>query len=507
MSQLPIWESIPTRRASVRALSKSRVMAGLQCRKRLYLEAYHYDEKDSMDPGRAAILEAGKQVGQVARGRYPGGITVTEDPQFHDQAVRETAAALSASGPSAIYEAAFTHAQIRARVDILARRGGNTWDLIEVKSSSGLKEEYVHDIAIQLHVAEGCGVRIGRALLLHVNNQYVWPGGEYDLGALFTELDLTSDARAALPGLLECVEAMRATLQATEIPDIAVGPHCRKPYVCSFYDYCHQGTPEHHVTDLPRLSPKVYWALLGADILDIRDIPEEFAGLSELQWRVRNCVVTGEPYAHPELKTALAAVRYPVHFLDFETCNPAIPIIPGTRPFQQTPFQWSDHVLDADGTVHHRSYLHPDRTDPLQPLTEELLKALDGEGSIIVYSEFEARVIRGLAEALPSLAGRLLPLVEKRMVDLHRVIHSHYYHPEFHGSFSIKDILPVLVAGLDYSDLEIREGSQAAVAFARMTDPKTPAAERKRFSDGLLAYCGRDTEAMLRLYQKLRECP
>lgn len=505
MNQLPLWESIPTRRSSVRALSKSRVMAGLQCRKRLYLEAYHYDEKDQMDPGRRAILEAGKQVGEVARGRYPGGITVAEDPQLHDQAVRETAAALAPSGPAAIYEAAFTHAQIRARVDILARRAGKDWDLIEVKSSSGFKEEYLHDIAIQLHVAEGCGVQVGRAVLLYVNNQYVWPGGDYDLGALFTELDLTGEARASIPGLLECVERMRATLQATEIPEVAVGPHCRKPYVCPYYDYCHQGTPEHHVADLPRLSPKVYRALLGADIVDIRDIPEEFDGLSDLQWRVRNCVLTGEPYTHPELKTALEAVRYPIHFLDFETCNPAIPIIPGTKPFQQTPFQWSDHVLEAGGTLHHRSYLHSDRTDPRRPLTEALLEALDGDGSIVVYSEFEARVIRALAEAHPSLASRLLPLVERRMVDLHHLIHSHYYHPDFHGSFSIKDILPVLVAGLDYSDLEIREGSQAALAFAKMTHPRTAAYERDKLRDGLLAYCRRDTEAMLRLYQTLKE--
>ncbi|TMQ65221.1 MAG: DUF2779 domain-containing protein [Candidatus Eisenbacteria bacterium] len=505
MNQLPLFDISASRRASVRALSKSRVMAGLQCMKRLYLEAYHHREKDQMDLGRLAILEAGRQVGEVARGRYPGGIMANEDPQLHDQAVRQTSAALADPATPAVYEAAFTHAQIRARVDILARAGGKAWNLIEVKSSSGFKEEYLADIAVQLHVAEGAGVPIARARLLHVNNQYVWPGGEYDLGALFTEQDLTAEARGAIPGLLARIEAMRATLQATEAPDVAVGPHCRKPYICSFYDYCHQGAPEHHVADLPRLSPKIYGALLGADISDIRDIPEEFDGLSDLQWRVRNCVLTGEPYSHPDLKTKLEEVRYPIHFLDFETCNPAIPIIPGTKPFQQTPFQWSDHVLEAGGALHERTYLHTERTDPRRRLTEELLAALDGDGSIVVYSEFEARVIRGLAEAIPSLAGRLLPLVEERMVDLHHLIHAHYYHPDFHGSFSIKAVLPVLVEGLDYSDLEIREGSQAAGAFAVMTDPKTPDWQRKKLREGLLAYCRRDTEAMLRLFQTLKE--
>ena len=161
--------------------------------KRLYLEAYHHREKDQMDLGRLAILEAGRQVGEVARGRYPGGIMANEDPQLHDQAVRQTSAALADPATPAVYEAAFTHAQIRARVDILARAGGKAWNLIEVKSSSGFKEEYLADIAVQLHVAEGAGVPIARARLLHVNNQYVWPGGEYDLGALFTEQDLTAE--------------------------------------------------------------------------------------------------------------------------------------------------------------------------------------------------------------------------------------------------------------------------------------------------------------------------
>ncbi len=504
MNQLPLWESTPGLRPSIRSLSKSRVMAGLQCPKRLYLESYEPDRRDDLDPGRRAILDAGRLVGRVARGRYPGGVQIEEDPQLHDQAVRQTACALADPRTPAIYEAAFTHGEIRVRVDILSRANGSGWDLIEVKSSTGFKEEYLSDIAIQLHVAEGSGVPVRRAFLLHVNNQYVWPGGAYDLGSLFTAHEVSDEVRAWLPGLLQRVETMRAVLQALTPPPIAVGPHCWKPYQCPFLGHCHEGIPEHHVLDLPKLSPKMYRALLAAAIEDIRDIPDDFDGLSELQRRVRDCVVRGEAFAHPDLKPKLDAIRYPVHFLDFETCNPPLPIIPGTRPFQQTPFLWSDHVLGPDGRLHHRSYLHPDRTDPRGPLTEALLASLDGEGSIVVYSGFEARVIRSLAEDLPPLADRLLPLVEHRMVDLHQLIHAHYYHPEFHGSFSIKAVVPALIDGLGYDDLPIQEGSQAALAFSIMTDPETPPAERAEVRDGLLAYCRRDTEAMFRLFETLK---
>jgi hypothetical protein len=194
-----------------------------------------------------------------------------------------------------------------------------------------------------------------------------------------------------------------------------------------------------------------------------------------------------------------------VHFLDFETCNPALPVIPGTRPFQQTPFQWSDHVLERDGALRHREYLHMERSDPRAPLAHALLEALGEEGTIVIYSDFEERVIRELAEALPDVRDRLLRLLDARILDLHAVIQRHYYHPGFQGSFSIKQVLPVVVPGLSYEGLEIREGSQAALAFIQLTDPEAPGESRDRLRRGLLRYCGRDTEAMVHLYQTLKE--
>jgi len=501
MDHLPLWD-YAHRRSSIPSLSKSRILSGMQCAKRLYLETYDPDAKDPVDLARQAILETGRAFGRAARGRYPGGVAI-EDGLRHDRAVEETATALSDPGTTAIYEAAFTHAGIRVRVDMLAREKGR-WNLVEVKSSTGLKEDYVPDIAIQLHVVEGAGIPIGKTILLHVNDQYVWDGGDYDADVLFAIQDLTSEARKKIPYVLRRIEQMRAVLQESTPPVVLVGPHCRKPYRCPFHDHCHEGGPEHRVTGLPKLSPKIYEALVAAAVQDIREIPEDFDGLNDLQRRVRNAVRTGKPYVHPDLPAKLRAIRYPVHFLDFETCNPPLPIIPGTRPFQQTPFLWSDHVLAEDGSTDHRSYIHPDRTDPRQPLVDALLAALDGEGSVVVYSGFEGRVLSALAEALPAYAERLHH-VASRIVDLHELIVNHYYHPEFRGSFSIKRVLPVLVEGLDYSDLMIREGSQAALAFSDMTDPRVPKRRREALRDSLLAYCRRDTLAMVRLFQTLKE--
>jgi len=509
MSQIPIWgEATPATRTSIPALSKSRVSAGLQCLKRLYLECYARDTRDPIDASRQALFDAGRQVGEVARGRFPGGALMIDDPQRHDEAAQATREAMANPSLPAIYEAAFTFDRIRVRVDVLARATNGDWDLVEVKSSTGYKEEYLADLAVQVHVAEGSGVSLRRASLLHMNNQYRWEGGPYDLGRLFAIQDLTESVREAMPELLAEVAEMRAPLWAASPPEVAIGPHCRRPYVCPFYGTCHVGGTEHPIETLPRMTPRLRRDFAALGIVDVRDIPDDFEGLSPLQLRVRDSTRAGVPFVDPALKRLLDAVPYPIHFLDFETCNPALPIIPGTRPFQQTPFQWSDHVLDADGSMSHREYLHVDRTDPCRPLAVALIDALRDSGAIVVYSGFEERMIRVLAETLPDLREPLLDLlVQHRIVDLHKLIHEHYYHPAFMGSFSIKDVLPVVAGGEGYDSLMIKDGSQAALAFIEMTDPSKPAARRAALRDGLLAYCRLDTEAMTRLFRTLKEDP
>jgi hypothetical protein len=507
MEQLPLWGETPpaSTRTSIPLLSKSRFGAGLQCHKRLYLECFKKELRDALDPTTEALFEMGRRVGLVAQGLFDGGLRIENRYGEAETAVRNTLAALHDPRTKAIYEGAFRHDGILILVDILTSTGNGAWDLVEVKSSSGYKEEYLPDIGIQLYVLEGAGVSIRRACLLYVNNQYVYDGGPYDLEQLFAMKDLTAQAHEARPGLLTQLEAMRVPLLAPEPPKIRVGPHCKRPYICPFYTHCHTDGPEHPLEHLPRMNPKLLRALREAAIDDIRDIPENFDGLTDLHRRIRRSVIAGSVHSDPELKRALDALERPIHFLDFETCNPALPLFAGTRPFQQVPFQWSDHVLLPDGSLEHREYLHVDRTDPRHAVAASLVDTLGDEGPIVVYSGFEERIIRSLADDLSEWRDALLAVVESRMVDLLELIRSHYYHPGFRGSFSIKEVLPALIEDLGYGDLEIRHGGQAATTFVRMVDPDTTDAQRIELQRALRAYCHRDTEGMVRLFHKLRE--
>ena len=77
-----------------------------------------------------------------------------------------------------------------------------------------------------------------------------------------------------------------------------------------------------------------------------------------------------------------------------------------------------------------------------------------------------------------------------------------YYHPQQHGSASMKAVLPALT-GKGYENLAIQEGGTASREFLRVTYGQVPAAERRRVRQHLEEYCGLDTMGMVAIVQKL----
>jgi hypothetical protein len=235
---------------------------------------------------------------------------------------------------------------------------------------------------------------------------------------------------------------------------------------------------------------------------DILEIPADFSELNEIQQRVRDCVVNDTLYLDEEIKNELGKLVYPVHYLDFETFNPALPLYIGTRPYEVIPFQWSDHILDKDGTLRHQEFLHDGTGDPRPAFTKGLVNTLGKSGSIVVYSGYEAGLIKALSDALPQYSDALLALLP-RIFDLLTQVRNYCYHPEFHGSFSIKSVLPALVPGMSYKDMEINEGGLASLAYLELISPKTSLDRCNKLRTDLLKYCERDTVAMVKLVEAL----
>lgn len=479
-------------------LSKSRIMAGLQCRKRLWLQV-HRPELVQYSAAQQRAFRGGDLIGEIARAMFPGGILIGDTGAAGlragelRQAEAETRRRLRGSSDVTLFEATFTHQGTLVRADVLERHAGVS-RMIEVKSSTRVKEPHILDAAIQTLILRGSGVPLERVALMIVDRDFVYAGdGLYD--GLLTTTDVTQQVEALLPSLPARVEALRQMLAGPE-PQILVGPACADPYDCPLLEYCCSGVA-YHVALLPHGLPLAE-TLQWEGFLDVREIPEGRLTHPEHVRIWRSCK-EGAPETDAELASFLRALPYPRYYLDFETVSPAVPIWPGTRPYDAVPYQFSVHVEHEDGRLEHREFLDLSGADPRRACARALLGALDTQGPVLTYTSYETSRLRDLCRVCADERAGLERIVE-RVVDLYPVVRAYYYHPDMRGSWSLKAVLPTVAPDLHYGDLlGVHDGSEAEEAFLEAIGPVTGEARRAQLREQLLRYCERDTLAMTRL--------
>jgi predicted RecB family nuclease len=193
--------------------------------------------------------------------------------------------------------------------------------------------------------------------------------------------------------------------------------------------------------------------------------------------------------------------------MDFETYDPAIPRYAGMRPFDPIPFQWSVHVQRKPGSdLEHYEFLAENANDPRKAFIETLLKVLEeqrGKGHIVVYTSFESSRLNELAGWFPDYAHRI-EKVKARLWDLHPLVKNYVYHPEFYGSFSLKDVLPALVPHMTYEGMDVADGIAAGLAYDAMIKGGLSDDEIEGLRKALLEYCGQDTLGMVELIKVLK---
>jgi CRISPR/Cas system-associated exonuclease Cas4 (RecB family) len=475
------------------SLSKSKLISGWQCGKRLWLEKY-VPELLEYSPSTEAAFAVGHRVGETAQSLFPEGILIGHD-QALSEALRETRQLLEKPGPVTLFEATFQAGGVMIRADILIRDARNRIHLIEVKAATKLKDYYLVDCAIQLWVLEQLGLSVNRLELAHINNQFVYEG-EGDYKGLFNHVDVLADAYELQEDVEELIEEMRTILSGDQ-PDVPMGPQCTDPFDCPFHDHCLGPQPDMPITWLPG-GQKVWNPLANAGYEDIREIPEGFL-TNELAEKCRQATIQGNFVLDPAAAEELGALGWPRYYFDFETMAPAVPLFTGTRPYQAQAFQWSCHIEHKDGTLEHREFLAEGKAAPMRPCAESLIRALGEVGPIFMYSSYERTVIRGLIGRFADLEEPLERIVS-RLYDLHPLTKKYYYHPDMHGSWSIKAVLPTVAPDLDYGELDIiSSGEMAEPVFLEMIDERTDPERKEALREALLRYCELDTLAMVRL--------
>ena len=465
-------------------------------------------DRAKWDLGTRQRMEVGTRLGEIAREAcFPGGTLIAALDSA--DAMADTAAAMQVCGnEKPIYEAAFTTPKgLHARVDILVPIPSSTssfieYDLVEVKMSTKVKKSHVSDIHFQRFVLREVGVNVRKCKLLLVDRSFKL--GEQHISNMFREIDVSSDVATIDTRIAFEAEKASRMFSSSSVPEGIVGRHCSQPWKCAFWNECHSSLPFDHVARLSRASPKLLRKLQNDAIDRIRDIPVNYDGISDAQRDIVRAVRDGTVVVASALPRVLGELSDPLHFLDFETLQPAIPLFRGTSPYETVPFQWSMHTIDGD-QLHHCDFIHSEATDPRKPFLLSLFEALSKDsGPIVVYSSYEERILRYLLKVYPSYEPGIRAIVD-RLFDLEKMVRKHVVHPMCLGSSSLKAVLPAFVPSLTYDDITVQEGASASAAYeciatGALDDDHT--AREKTLND-LKEYCKRDTLAMVRLHQSL----
>ncbi len=480
-------------------LSKSRLMSFRQCPRKLWLETQH-PELGQTSAAQQALFDTGHAVGDIARRLYdPGGTgRLISGGRGMAAALRDTQAELSTRSTTPLFEATFERDGLLVRADIVERDPAR---LVEVKSSTGVKDEHATDCAIQAWVLETTPVAPQSVVLAHINNAFTYAGDGHYAG-LLKEQDLTQRVRpqmALVPGWLA---AARRVVDEVSEPQTSIGSRCRQPYECPFMGHCWPAT-EYPLTTLPGIGRRLD-ELIAEGYKDVRELPPDAvpAGDGRRVWRAAR---TGATDNNGAARAELARLPYPRHYLDFETIGPAIPLWAGTRPYQAIPFQWSLHIERSAGQLEQAGFLDLSGALPARSVAESLLAAVGIAGPVFMYTRYEKQCLATLGALCPDLAAPL-DAVATRLVDLHPIARRSYYHPAMLGSWSIKALLPAIAPDLDYAQLDgVRDGGGAQLAFVEATAPGTSATRQSELRQQLLRYCAHDTLAMVRVAQFLAE--
>jgi hypothetical protein len=475
------------------SLSKSKILLNRQCPRRFWLQTFKPELAFEDEPSIARFRD-GIAVGNIARKLHPNGIFIKTLNK--DRALQETADALHGK-PVPIFEAAFIAEDVLVRVDVLLPEDEG-FRLVEVKSSTSMKDYQLDDVKIQAWVMERAGLRLKHIALAHVNSDFIYPGNLEYLG-LLTEVDLSSDVKESIFEVVNWVRSAKETLGLLQEPLIEPGSQCSIPFSCSFQGHCSpmDVSVKYPVEILP-YGKALASKLKAEGFKDLRDVPaERFENPKHI--RVHRSSLSGLPELDDEAVHILKSLPYPRYYLDFETIAFAVPIWANTSPYIQLPFQWSCHIEEAKGSINHKDFLDTTGNDPRRAFAESLVQTLGESGPIVVYNApFEGARMKELAISFPDLAIPLLAAVD-RLFDLLPIARNHYYHPDMKGSWSIKAVLPTIAPELNYNNLLVGNGGMAQDAYREIINPDTNDERREILYEGLLRYCEQDTLAMIKI--------
>ena len=455
--------------------------------------------KHLMPPASASELfreKEGEKVDALAKQLFPGGVELSE---FNEKGWQVTKKLIDEKTKVLFQPTIVAKSGLTCRADILTYDAkAKAWEIREVKSSTSVRPEDIQDVAFQRICFEEAGIPVPRIFLIHINNTFV-KHGPIDPSKFFVTVDVTKDVEKAVIDTREAIEAARKYLNYEDWPHARVIESCTNPKSCAHLKNYLRGAKDHQAIARD-LSPKYVIELLKRDILLLESLDTKF--VSNLGYTPEKKYINKDA-----MRGELKGLQYPIYFLDYETYSSPIPMFDETQPWQQVPFQYSLYMRKSKNeTLVHKEFIATENKNPIAAFAEQLQKDMGKDGSVVVWNAaFEARRNEEIAEMHPEYSP-FMETVNARMFDLMVIFRKKMYtQHKFYRSYSIKNILPVLVPELSYKDLAIQEGGTASISWPILIDEKTLAVEKNELKKDMLLYCDLDTLAMVRILENMEK--
>lgn len=465
------------------------------------------DTRTDADMSADAAVVHGPGMDAALRASFPGAdiIATPHTPATWFRAVQHTLNCLESDRVApegwAILGACLTSDErAQVRIDVLGC-GEHGLRLFKVRFATVGDDADVDEVAFAVHTAARCGLRVQSAGLLLVDTDFIYPGHGCYAG-LFREVSLapvlgSRPVAAWLSAMRDC--------ERGPLPAATPGLHCTQGGGCEFIHDCQEactGSRPALAPD-PQASLEIVGRELAVELRQEGHVNLHSVTLQRLtdarHHRAVRAIQQGAPVLEPALTMLMQALPYPRYSLRFDTIGFAVPLWPGTRPYQVLPFQWTCAVQQhAAGPLEQHGFLADAGSDPRRVFAQTLLQTLGHTGPVFAYNAgFERNRIRDLAQLFDDLAPAL-EAVAARIVDLFQLARANYYHPAMAGSWSFKSMGRVMAPELQLDQLDGLAPS-AQAAFARSLQRGLDGTTRQQLRTALQAHGQCQTEVLRRM--------
>ena len=512
--------------SALKYLTKSKFKQGLECPNKLTAN-FKSSAKDI--DFLSALADGGFQAEELSRLHYKGGTLIKESSY---EISTDKTNSLIIQGDCIIYEAAFLYKNLFVRTDILVKSGNTIKVIeVKAKSfdssirdtfinnSGKIRSEwrfYLFDLAFQKYVVKKSfpDYNVESYLMLADKSKKSSIDG---LNQLFqiSDNNTRTGIEVKVNSINQIGDPIMQEVNLTKLTDDIIELSIHKMHNLTFNELLNNFTDlytnqkhinwsdynghvckdcwmqQYQIEDKDKLRPNIYelWQfrnhskylkskIFFFDQLNESEFYEPFnnsLSVKNRQWlqiqkRVKES--KNENVEHyldsKNLKEEMLQWKFPLHFIDFETCTSALPFTKGRHPYEQIAFQYSHHIIYADGRVEHKSeYINAEPgVFPNYDFVRQLKKDLEKDfGSIFKYATHENSILNAiytqlldsdeydkeeLINFIKSITNNkqkniLLWKGERDMIDMCELVKKYFYDAYMKGSNSIKVVLPAVI--------------------------------------------------------------